>query len=170
MSIACQVLNFTWQRANKHTNVPINMPTCHTACQYFRLVCQRAKRHANFSNWFVNLPTFLLRNDKGNFYTLLYKKFYIILDVIVIHIVCICIVHKNYIMLHLYTSCHIKEQYVELFLFYHFFPFCFLVRNENIKKPGFYTLQVKSNFSNFPLLKQLNKIKTTCKYCDLLEL
>ena len=29
--------------------------------------------------------TFLLRNDKGNFYTLLYKKLYIILDIIVLH-------------------------------------------------------------------------------------
>ena len=48
-----------------------------------------------------------------------------------------------------------------------FFP---LVRNENIKRPGFYTLQVTRVFSNFPRLKQLNKIKDTCEYCDLLEL
>ena len=48
--------------------------------------------------------------------------------------------------------------------------FCSLVRNENIKRPGFYTLQVTRVFSNFPQLKQLNKIKNTCEYCDPLEL
>ena len=45
-----------------------------------------------------------------------------------------------------------------------------LVRNGNLKRPGFYTLQVTRVFSNFPQLKQLNKIKNTCEYCDLLEL
>ena len=39
--------------------------------------------------------------------------------------------------------------------------FCSLVTNENIKRPGFYTLQVTSVFSNSPQLKQLNKIKNT---------
>ena len=39
--------------------------------------------------------------------------------------------------------------------------FCFLVRNYNIKRPGFYTLQVARVFSNFPQLKQLSKIKNT---------
>ena len=38
-----------------------------------------------------------------------------------------------------------------------------------IKRPGFYTLQVTRVFSNFPQLKQPNKIKNTCEYCDLLE-
>ena len=41
---------------------------------------------------------FLLRNAKGNFYTLLlYKKFYILL-IVVIHVICICIANKNGIM------------------------------------------------------------------------
>ena len=46
--------------------------------------------------------------------------------------------------------------------------FCFLklfsslARNENSKRPGFYTLQLARLFSNFPHLKQLNKIKNTC--------
>ena len=48
--------------------------------------------------------------------------------------------------------------------------FCSLVKNENTKGPGFYTLLVTRVFSNFPGLKLLNKIKTTCEYCDLLEL
>ena len=48
--------------------------------------------------------------------------------------------------------------------------FCSLITNGNIKRPGFYKLQVTMVFSNFPQLKQLNKIKNTCEYCDLLEL
>ena len=46
-----------------------------------------------------------------------------------------------------------------------------LVRNENIKKPGFYMLQVTRVFSNFPQLKKLNNIKkNTREYYGLLEL
>ena len=41
--------------------------------------------------------------------------------------------------------------------------FCSLVKNENTKGPGFYTLLVMYR-------NKLNKIKTTCEYCDLLEL
>ena len=140
---------FTCQRANFSflpANVPINVPTCQTACQCFNLACQRVP------NGVPIFWTFLLRNDKWNFYTLLlYKKFYIIIDIIVIHI-CICIVHRNCIILHFYTSCHIKEKCVDFF-----FLFCSLVRNENTKRHGFYTLQVTRVFSNFPQLKQLNK-------------
>ena len=63
-----------------------HVPTCHKAWQCFNLACQRAKRRANFSTRRANVPksmpifqTFLLRNAKGNFYTLLlYKKFYIV--------------------------------------------------------------------------------------------
>ena len=47
---------------------------------------------------------------------------------------------------------------------------CFLLQNENTRRPGFYTVLVTRVSSNFPQLKQLNKIKNTCEYCDLLEL
>ena len=58
---------------------------------------QRAVRRANFSTWRANLPKvvqifliILIRNAKGNLYTLLlYKKFYIILHIIVIYIICL---------------------------------------------------------------------------------
>ena len=56
------------------------------------------------------------------------------------------------------------------FLFYHFSHFCYLVRNEHIKRPGFNKLQLTRAFSNFSQLKQLSKIKNACEYCDLLEL
>ena len=128
-----------------HFYVPINLPTYHKAYQFFNLACQRAKRRANFSTWRANVPkrvpivqTFLLPNAKGNLYTLfLYKKFYIILDIKLISIMCICIVHKNCIILHFYTSCHIKEKCVEFSLFETFYS---LAGNENIKRHGFYTL------------------------------
>ena len=92
--------------------------------------CQCAIRRANVLTWRANVPkrvsifqTFLLQYAKGNFYTLLlYKKLYILLDLIVIHIICISIVHKSCIILHFYTSCHIKENCVEFF-FYYFFSF-----------------------------------------------
>ena len=121
-------------------NVPKNVLTCQTACQCFNLVYQRAKRRASFSTWRSIVPksvpifqTFLLRNvkeiSKGNFYTLLlYKKFYIMLDIILIHIMCICIVYINCIILYIWKL------------------FCSLDRNGNIKRPGFYTLQVTRVF------------------------
>ena len=114
---ACQNrANFSFLRAN----VPINVPTCHAACQCFNLASQRAKRHANFSTSRANVSkdvpifqTILLRNAKGSFYTLLlYKKFYILLDIIVINIICVCILNKNCIKLHFYNSCYIKEKCV----------------------------------------------------------
>ena len=91
---------FSFLRAN----MPINVPTCHNACQCF-----------------LDVPifqAFLLRNAKGNLYTLLlYKKFDIILDTIVMYVICIYIVHKNCIIFHFYTSCHIKEKCVKFLLF-----------------------------------------------------
>ena len=117
--------NFSFLRAN----VPINVPACQKAYQLFNLACQRAKWRANFSFWPANVPkgvpifqTFLLRNPNGNFYTLLlYKKFYIILDIIVIHMISICIVRKNCIILHFYISCHTKEKCAEFLFFGNFF-------------------------------------------------
>ena len=102
---ACMPMRYMWQR----TCVPVwftwqstCMPTCQV-CQVFIFRCQCATRHANFSTWWANVPksipifqTFLLWNAKGNFYTLLlYKTFYIILDIILIHIICIWILHTN---------------------------------------------------------------------------
>ena len=48
----------------------------------------------------TNFQIILLWNAKGNFYILiLFKKFYVIIDIIVIHMICMCIVHKNCIIL-----------------------------------------------------------------------
>ena len=93
-------------------NVPINVPTCHTACQCFKLACQRVSRRAKFSN----IP---LTKWYGKFlYFIIKKNFHITLDIIVIHIMCIwCIIHKNCIWLYFYTSCHIMEKCVDLFFF-----------------------------------------------------
>ena len=73
---------------------------------------------------------------------------------------------KSCIILHSYTSCYIKEKCLE----FYFCLFCSFIRNENIKRPDFYTLQVTRVFSNFPQLKKLSKLKNTCEFCDILEL
>ena len=128
----------------------LSMPTCKKACNTFKHSYYKMVRKNSINN-------------------LLYRKFHLILNIIVMHMVCICIVHKNCIILHFYTSCYIIEKSVE-FIFLWFFSFCFLVTNENIKRPGFYTLHLTRIFSNIPQLKQLNNINNTCEYCDLLEL
>ena len=135
-------------------------------CQLLIFTCQCAIWCAYFSVWHANVPKgvpifrkFLLQNAKGNWYSLLlYKKFWIILDIIVIHIICICTLQKNCIKFHFYTSCQIKEQCEDFFIII-FFSFLSWVRNENVKRPVFCTLQVTRIFLNFPQLKQLNKIK-----------
>ena len=90
-------------------NVPINLPMCQTACQ-----CQ----------------TFLLRNAERNFYALLlYKKFLIILDTIVMQIIYICAVHKNCIMLTSILPVVSKSvEFFSFFLFYFSFFYVFLFR------------------------------------------
>ena len=117
------------QRAKSVLNSYFYVPKCCTACHCFILTCQSAKWRANFSTWRANVtkavPFFKhfcyqvqMQFSKKNFYTLLfYKKFYILLDIIVTHIICICIVNKSCVILYLYTSCHIKEKCVEFFFF-----------------------------------------------------
>ena len=113
-----------------------SVPGSHFHVRTCQKTCQRTIRRANVSIWHANVPkrvpifqTFLLWNAKGNFYTLLlYKKFYILLDIILIHVMCVCIVHINCIMLY----------FLKLF--------CSLDRNGNIKTPGFYTLQVTREY------------------------
>ena len=113
---ACVPAWFTCQRACVPTCLRANVPK---ACQLLIFTCQRA----NVPYGVPIFQAFLSRNALWNFYTLLlYRKFYILLDVIVIHIICICVVNKNCIILHFHTSCHIKEKCEEFFLF----NYCFL--------------------------------------------
>ena len=91
------------------------------------------------------------------------------LDIIVKHVICICIAHKSCVILHFYTLCHIKKNMWNFsfslffyFILFYFILFCYLVRNENVKILCLYTLQVTRVSSNFPQLKQLNKIKNAC--------
>ena len=69
---------------------------------------------------------FLLQNAERNFYTLfLYKKIYNLFDIIIIHIICICIVLKNCIIIHFYTSRYIKGNGMEIFFVINFCFFLF---------------------------------------------
>ena len=119
----------TWQkRANfsfLRANVPINVPM-------FQLGVPRTKRRANFSIWRASLPkgvpifqTFLLRNTKENFDTsILRKKFYIILGIIVIHIICIYISYIN-IVLYFTSILHdtLKKSVWNFLIIFFFFSF-----------------------------------------------
>ena len=158
----------------------VYVPTCPCVnvpktCQLLIFTCQRAIRRArfwlcrdDFSTWRTNIlktvlisQTFLLRNARRNFCTLfLYKKFYIILDIIRIS-------HIKIVIYFISVLHAILNKTVWNFCFLK--VFFFLVRNENnIKRPGFYTLEVTRVFSNFPI-KQLRQNKNTCQYCDHLE-
>ena len=117
MSKACRFSIFTCQ----HVSVPYGVPIC------FNLECQRAKWRANFSTWRANVrkgvpifQTFLFEMLKEIYILYYIKKFYILLDIIVINIICICIVNKTCIILHFYTSCYIKEKCVEIFFLLYF--------------------------------------------------
>ena len=146
---ACQLLIFTFQRVI-------------WLAIFFILECQRANKGAKFFKHFCYQ---VLRKISILYYYI--KKLYILLDIILIHIICMCIVNKK---LHYNLSlhwCHIKEKWVEFFFFYYFFLFCSLAINQNIKRPGFYTLKLTRVFWNFPQLKELSKIKNTCQYCGL---
>ena len=161
----------TWQR-----KVPASVSMCQKRTNFSFLRAKRAIRRANFLTWRAHIPKsmpifqiFLLGNAKGNFYTLLlHEKFYFILDIIYIQIMCICMVHENFIRFHLYTSWyHLQEICMEFLLFETFLLFSYKWKYKN---PGFYTVQVTKVFSDFSQLKQLNKIKNTCEYYGLLEL
>ena len=103
--------------------------TCQRACQLLIFTCQLSYGVPLFHLGVPLFQTFLLRNAKENFYTLLlYKKFYILLEIIVMHIICVCILIKNCVILYFFTSCHVKERHVEFF-FFCFFLFCSLVTN-----------------------------------------
>ena len=110
-----------------HFYVPINVPTCHKTCQYFNLAWRRAKSCARFLEHSSNE---MLREISINtciiliylyyciiFFILLFEKFHIIIDIIVIRIICICIVEKNCIILRFYTLYNIKEKSEEFFFF-----------------------------------------------------
>ena len=94
------------------------VPKCQTACQFFNLGCQRARRRADF----LNIPLNETREISILHYYI--KKFYIILDII-----CICIVHRNCIIL--ISILRSYQRKVWNFSF-SFFLFCSLVRIENI--------------------------------------
>ena len=100
---ACMLTWFTYHRARLQCGLRANLSPCQRAIRRanastWRLACQRTKRGSNISTWQANLPksvpifqTLLLRNATGNSYTLLLKKNYITLDIIVVHIICIAV-------------------------------------------------------------------------------
>ena len=110
----------TWQKRVNFSflcsNVSYGLPF------FFILAFQRANKGAKFSRHFCYQ---VLRKISILYYCIKKSTFYAIS---VIHIICICIVNKNCIIIYLYTACHIKEKCVEFFFFYSFI-FCALVIN-----------------------------------------
>ena len=135
-------------------------------CQLLIFTCQCAIWCAYFSVWHANVPKgvpifrkFLLQNAKGNWYSLLlYKKFWIILDIIVIHIICICTLQKNCIKFHFYTSCQIKEQCEDFFIII-FFSFLFLSQKWKCKKTCFLYATSNKDFLEFSTVKTTKQNK-----------
>ena len=75
-------------------------------CQLHIFTYQRTKPQVNVLTWRANVLnsvpiffTFLLRNAKWKCYTLLlYRIFYILLDIVAIGIICIYVINKKYIL------------------------------------------------------------------------
>ena len=94
-----------------HSNVSYRLPFF-----FFILACQRVNNGAKFFKHFCYQ---VLRKISILYYYIKNSTFY---SISVIHIICICIVNKNCIIIYLYTACHIKEKCLEFF-FFSFFLF-----------------------------------------------
>ena len=119
---ACVPAWFTCQQDKSVPTSHFYVPSCHMACHFFILACQRANKSAKFFKHFCYQ---VLRKISILYYYIKNSTFY---SISVIHIICICIVNKNCIIIYLYTACHIKEKCMEVF-FFSFFIFCTLVIN-----------------------------------------
>ena len=146
---ACQRLNFAYHCAHKRVNVPYDVPMfergmkmCQTACQFFNSACQRAK-------WCPNFPNIPLTKCFGKFLLLIHYYY-----------------TKSY-TLYLISQLYISHVYIKIVLY--FISILHVILKKSMWNVSF-TLQVTTFFSNFLHLKQLSKRKTTCEYCDLLEL
>ena len=154
----------------QRTNVP-------NGCELLLFKCQRVNKRGNMPNVPKDVPifqTFLLRNAKGDFYALLlHKKFHIYL-ISQLHVWYVYVLYIKIISYFISISHVIFKKSAWNFCFLKLFSY--LVKNKNIKRPGFYmllvtkVLLVTSVFLNFQQLKQLNKMKNTCEYCDILDL
>ena len=78
------------------------------------------------------------------------------------------IIHQNCIIRHLYTHAILKKS-VWIFFFFLLFLFCSLIRTK-YKKTWFLYVISDKGFIELSAAKQLNKIRNTCKFCDLLEM
>ena len=117
---ACVLTWSTWQRGLR-ANVPAcqrakSVPVFHFYVSRCQWTCQRAIRRANVLAWRANVPNGVPIFQLGvptcqkacqffrhSSYEML-SEMQILHFIIVIHIICICIVNKNFIITHFYTS------------------------------------------------------------------
>ena len=112
--------NFSFLRANKRANVPWDVPifqlgvtTCQNLCQVFEHSSNEILREISINTCIILIYLYYCII----FFILLFEKFHIIIDIIVIRIICICVVEKNCIILRFHTSYNIKEKSEEFFFF-----------------------------------------------------
>ena len=142
----CLRVSVSFLRAKVPNGVPMfQLGVCQTACQFFNLGCQRARRRADF----LNIPLNETREISILHYYI--KKFYIILDII-----CICIVHRNCIIL---ISILMSYQRKVWNFSFSFFLFCSLVRIENMKKTWFLYVTSNKGFLKFSTAKTVKQNK-----------
>ena len=117
------------------------VPTCQKACYFFKHSSDEMLKEISILYYFI-------KNS-------------------ILHLIsslCMSYVYVSYIkiVLYLISALHVILK-KSVWSFYFLKLFCSLVRSETIKRPGFYTLQVKRIFLSFPHLKQINKFKNTCE-------
>ena len=121
--------NFSFLRATKRANVPWGVsviqhgvPTWQKEYKFFKQSSYEMLREISILCYYM-------------------KAFYIILDIIATHIICVYVWYIK-IVLYFIPIFQVILKKSEEFFFLCFFPFCSFIRNENIKRPGFYTLKV----------------------------
>ena len=148
---ACAPTRPTRQSAGAPPFLRANAPR---VCQLIIFTCQRAIRGPSALTWRAKVPKgmpifqTLLRELSILYYYIKNSTFYLILQLYIPY------VYVWYIKIVLYfiSILHVMlKKSVWIFNFFKFFYF--LLFSLKLKRPAFYTLQVRRVFSNFPQLK-----------------
>ena len=145
-----------------------NVPACQRAsvlkaCQHLIFTCQRANKRDNVSTWRANFSSWLANVSKDEPIFRSFLLCFIIIKNSTLYLISWLYILYAYVyiktVLNFISIFHVilKKSEWNFLIVIIIFLFCSSVRDENVKRPGFYTLQVTRIFSNFPQLKQQNK-------------
>ena len=144
----------TWPTRQSAGAPPFLRANAPRVCQLIIFTCQRAIRGPSALTWRAKVPKgmpifqTLLRELSILYYYIKNSTFYLILQLYIPY------VYVWYIKIVLYfiSILHVMlKKSVWIFNFFKFFYF--LLFSLKLKRPAFYTLQVRRVFSNFPQLK-----------------